>query len=151
MEVECHSQCYGLTGTNLASPRAKLRLALSQTTKALICKDGSTFWTVIQYRVTCMWGLGPGLLSQVPCLGDALGMDGKKLLFVSLIKKNCPPTPTDIKYLSVDSTLSIHPLSSFNVRTIVSFSMCYRYPSRIRSKKFEQLLYFDSTISLITY
>ena len=34
--------------------------------------------TGTQYSVPSNWGLGPSLVSQVPCIGEALGMVGEK-------------------------------------------------------------------------
>ena len=41
-------------------------------------QDGSASRTGTQHRVTSIWSLGSGLVSQVPGLGDALGVVGKK-------------------------------------------------------------------------
>ena len=41
-------------------------------------EDGFNCWTVTQNRVISLWGLGSSLVSQVPCLGAALGVVGRK-------------------------------------------------------------------------
>ena len=38
-----------------------------------------------RFRVISIWGLGPGLVSQVPCLGNAIVMVGIKKTIVKLI------------------------------------------------------------------
>ena len=41
-------------------------------------QDGSTCSTGTHFSVPSFWGLGSGLVSQVPCLSDALGVVGGK-------------------------------------------------------------------------
>ena len=41
-------------------------------------RDSSICWTGTLYRVPSICGLMCGLVNQVPCLGDALGVVGKK-------------------------------------------------------------------------
>ena len=68
-------------------------------------QDGSTCLTRTQRRVTSFWGLRSDLVSQISCLGDALGVVGEKVFVspqLSLIKlaSSCPkytPTPIDNK------------------------------------------------------
>ena len=44
-------------------------------------QGGSTCFTGTQCRVPTIWGLGSGLVSIVPCLGDALGVEGEKMKY----------------------------------------------------------------------
>ena len=60
---------------NPTKKKGLVELAQSYGTHGL---NGSPNITGDQRRVPSIWGLRPGLVSQVSCLGDALGVAGKK-------------------------------------------------------------------------
>ena len=49
-------------------------------------QDSSTCQSGSQFRVLSIWGLGSGFVSQVPCLGDAIGVVGEFKKRSALIK-----------------------------------------------------------------
>ena len=60
-------------------------------------EDGSTCSTVTRCRVPYFWGLRSGLVSQVPCLGDPLGVVGKKETMMDFRRIKAAPKELTMK------------------------------------------------------